>query len=54
MKNKQNLKGNENNEQKKYKKSLLKYNTEYNKNKNHLNSFISKKKYYIENKRRKR
>ena len=43
MKNKQNLKGNENNEQKKYKKSLLKYNTEYNKNKNNLNSFISKK-----------
>ena len=43
MKNKQILKGNENNEHKKYKKSLLKYNTEYNKNKNNFYSFISKR-----------
>ena len=39
------LKVNENNDQKKYKKNLLKYNTDYNKNKNKniLPSFISKK-----------
>ena len=43
MKNKSSLKGNENNEQKKYKKCLTKYNTEYNKNKNILASFVSKK-----------
>ena len=44
MKNKYSLlKANENNEQKKYKKSLVKYNTEYTKNKNTLATFTSKK-----------
>ena len=37
------IKGNESNDQKKYRKNLLKYNTDYNKNKNILPSFISKK-----------
>ena len=45
MKTKHILKRNENNEQKKNKKSLTKFNTEYNKNKTNLNlnSFVSKK-----------
>ena len=42
MKNKS-LKLNDNIEQKKYRKNLVKYNTEYNKNKNTVSSIISKK-----------
>lgn len=37
------LKRNENNDKKKYRKTLLKYNTDYNKNKNTLHNLISKK-----------
>ena len=43
MRNKPILKSNETNDQKKYKKNFVKYSTEYNKNKNTISSFISKK-----------
>ena len=43
MKNKSTLKVNEIIEQKKFPKTLIKYNTDYNKDKNLITSFISKK-----------